>query len=175
MKLLIAFGTTEGQTRKIAERIAARLQGKGHQAELYDTDRRPRDKHVGDFDAIVVAASVHQRVHQDSIKDFVTAHLPQLQSRPSAFISVSLSSAFPDGQSEAQGYIDDFLASANWQPKHCLKAAGALRYSEYDYFKEQIIKHVVLKGRSDDIHTGRDHEFTDWALIKQFIDQFVLR
>jgi menaquinone-dependent protoporphyrinogen oxidase len=51
-------------------------------------------------------------------------------------------------------------------------AAGALKYSEYDFFKEQIIRHIVMAGRqipSDQ----KDWEFTDWAALDSFIAEFL--
>jgi len=73
---------------------------------------------------------------------------------------VSLSVAMDEMQ-EAQRYVDDFVKETGWQPADILLPAGALRYSEYDYFKQQIIKFMVMsKGKPGD--TMQDHEFTDW-------------
>jgi menaquinone-dependent protoporphyrinogen oxidase len=73
---------------------------------------------------------------------------------------------------EAGNYVDAFLASTGWKPTQSLLVAGALRYAEYDYFKEQIIEHVVLKGCKARGPNG-DHEFTDWASLSRAIDSFV--
>jgi menaquinone-dependent protoporphyrinogen oxidase len=62
------------------------------------------------------------------------ASLPELQRRPTLFLSVSLSAAFPDGMLEAQSYVNDFLVNTGWKPTQSLLIAGALRYDEYDYF-----------------------------------------
>lgn len=37
MTVLVAFATIEGQTRKIAERIALHARERGHEVKLYDT------------------------------------------------------------------------------------------------------------------------------------------
>ena len=37
MRILIAYGTSEGQTRKIANKVAARMHELGHDAHLFDT------------------------------------------------------------------------------------------------------------------------------------------
>lgn len=172
MKILIAYGTSEGQTKKIAEAVAARVQELRHNAHLYDTASNPADLHVDSYDKIIVAGSVHQRRHQESVEVFVTAKLAELHKKPTLFLSVSLSAAFSEGMPEAQSYLDAFLKSTGWKPTQSLLVAGALRYAEYDYFKEQIIEHVVLKGRKMDGRTG-DHEFTDWASLSRAIDSFV--
>ena len=36
MNVLIAYGTTEGQTRKVAERVAKDVSDRGHSVELHD-------------------------------------------------------------------------------------------------------------------------------------------
>lgn len=168
MKVLIAYGTTEGQTRKIAERLAEHLKERGHDVTVYDTDSLKPDLNVGSYDAVFVAASVHQERHQETVADFVIAHRDQLRNKPTAFISVSLSAAMHEMQ-EAQSYVDQFLSETGWQPTDTLLAAGALRYSEYDFFKQQVIKFIVMrKGGLDKI--TRDHEFTDWDAVYAFAD-----
>ena len=48
---------------------------------------------------------------------------------------------------------------------HSLSSSPAhLRYDEYDYFKAQIIEHVVLKSRKVEGAKG-DYEFTDWTAL----------
>jgi menaquinone-dependent protoporphyrinogen oxidase len=46
-----------------------------------------------------------------------------------------------------------------------------LRYDKYDFFQEQIIRHVVLKDRAPDVIDG-DHDFTDWDALGAFVDDF---
>jgi menaquinone-dependent protoporphyrinogen oxidase len=171
VKILIAYGTSEGQTRKIAEAAAARVREHGHDAKLFDTAGSPANLNMDDYDKIVVAASVHQKRHQDSVEVFVTAKLVKLQ-KPTLFISVSLSAAFSEGLPEAQSYLDAFFKSTGWKPTQSLLVAGALRYDEYDYFKQQIIEHVVLKGHNVDERKG-DYEFTDWDSVFRAIDFFI--
>ena len=98
--------------------------------------------------------------------------LAELQGRPTLFLSVSLSAAFPDGMFEAQSYVDEFLVSTGWKPTQSLLIAGALRYDEYDYFKAQIIEHVVLKCREVEGAKG-DYEFTDWDTLCRAVESFV--
>ncbi|TMJ34465.1 MAG: protoporphyrinogen oxidase [Alphaproteobacteria bacterium] len=174
MKILVAFGTLEGQTRKIAEAVAARVHDLGHDAHLFDTagTGSPAELHVDSYDKIIVAGSVHHKRHQESVEDFVTAKVAELQKKPTLFLSVSLSAAFPEGMTEAQSYVDAFLAGTGWKPTQSLLVAGALQYTEYDYFQEQVIEHIVLKGRKIEGLRG-DLEFTDWAALSRTVDSFV--
>ena len=108
--VLISFATTEGQTRKIAERISLQVQERGHEVNLYDTASLMDVPEVAAFDAIIVAH------HQNSAVNFAAAHLDQLICKPAAFVSVSLSAAMPNGQTEAQHYVDRFTAATGWSP-----------------------------------------------------------
>ena len=124
------------------------------------------------FHAFIIAASVHQKHHQETITNFVIAHHELLNAKPSAFISVSLSAVLEEGRTEAQKYVDRFTAMTKFQPHMTLLLGGALRFTEYDYFQEQIVKFIVMK-RSAAPSTGRDREFTDWNAVASFVDRFL--
>ena len=173
MNILIVYGTTEGQTRKIAEWTATRIHDGGHQVQLRDS-AAVADSDFETFKAFIVAASVHQQHHQETITDFVIAHRELLNARPSAFISVSLSAVLDGGQTDAQKYVDGFISITGWQPRMTLLLGGALRSTEYDYFQEQIVKFIVLKDRSA-TSPARNHEFTDWNALADFVDRFLER
>ncbi len=171
MQVLIAYATTEGQTRKIAEQLAAHVEKHGHEVSVYDTRSTKPDLDLNAFQSIFVAGSVHHGQHQESITSFVIAHRNELQAKPAALISVSLSVGMNELK-EAQGYVDGFVSETGWQPEDVLLAAGALRYSEYDYFKQQIIKFLVM-SKDKSAETTRDHEFTDWDDVFSFADRFL--
>ncbi|OHV79741.1 flavodoxin domain-containing protein [Ensifer sp. LCM 4579] len=174
MKILIVYGTTEGQTRKIAIWTETRLRERGHQVEILDSAALEPDLKLDGFQAIIIAASVHQKHHQDAVVNFAFAHHDLLNAKPSAFISVSLSAALEDGRAEAQEYVDSFFSVTGWQPRATLLLEGALRYTEYDYFQEQVVKFIVMK-RNDPAISERDHDFTNWDALGDFVDQFLER
>ena len=172
MNVLIVYGTSEGQTRKIAAWTATHIRERGHQVELHDIAALASDLKLGAFDAFIIAASVHQEHHQETITNFVFAHHELLNTKPSAFISVSLSAALEDEKTEAQKYVDRFVSGVGWHPRMTLLLGGALRFTKYDYFQEQFVKFVVMK-RSGDPSPERDHEFTDWNALGDFVDRFL--
>lgn len=51
-----------------------------------------------------------------------------------------------------------------------LLLGGGLRFAEYDYFQEQIVKFIVMKGGGA---TTGDREFTDWNALTRFVDKFL--
>ena len=172
MNVLIVYGTTEGQTRKIAEWTATRIRERGHQVKLLDSAALEADLDLETYDAFIIAASVHQKCHQEAITNFVIAHREALSAKPSAFISVSLSAVLEGAETEAQKYVDSFISVSGWRPRRTLLLGGALRFTEYDYFQEQIVKFIVMK-RSGAASIGRDREFTDWQALTDFIDRFL--
>ena len=67
--------------------------------------------------------------------------------------------------------MDSFVLATKWQPAATLLIGGAVRYTEYDFFQEQFVKFVVMKGGGAD--TEGDHEFTDWEALAEFVDGFL--
>jgi menaquinone-dependent protoporphyrinogen oxidase len=172
MNILIVYGTTEGQTGKIAAWTATHIRERGHKVELLDSAALASDLKLAPFDAFVIAASVHQEHHQETVTNFVFAHHELLNTKPSALISVSLSAALKDQRTEAQQYVDRFVSVTGWQPRMTLLLGGALRFTKYDYFQEQFVKFVVMK-RSGEPSPERDHEFTDWDALTDFVNRFL--
>ena len=82
MNVLIIYGTTEGQTRKIAEWTATRIRERWHQAALLDSAAAVPDLDFAAYDACIIAASVHQEYHQETITSLVIAHLGVLDTKP---------------------------------------------------------------------------------------------
>ena len=174
MKILIVYGTTEGQTRKIADFVAEHMRDRGETVTLVDSTDVPKGLEAGDHDAVVVAGSVHNGRHQASLFQFVRDNRPTLQRKPTAFLSVSLSMASEDAEDrlDAAACADRFIEAAGWQPTVTHLVAGALRYTQYDFFKSWILKMIAsAKGASTD--TSQDHEFTDWDDLKAFADAFL--
>ncbi len=171
MKCLVFFGTEEGHTLKIAQSISKQLQVGGHEVRLHNAAQSVAGLDLNTLDAFVTAAPVHQQRHPDAVIDFLKLHADNFTFMPSALVSVSLSAAFESGMAEAQMYVDRLLERTGWKPTAVHLAAGALRYEKYDYFQEQIIRHVVLKDRAPERIEG-DHDFTNWDALAQFIGDF---
>lgn len=171
---LVVYGTTEGQTRKIAEFIADHLVRRRDAATVVDASAAPKDLDLGSYDAAIVAASVHMTRHNAAAIHFVRAHAGALSKLPSAFVSVSLHaySGEPEDEEEARGYVDAFCAETGWLPSCVHYAAGALRFTRYDFFKRWMAREVA-KERGITPDPNGDLEFTDWRALTAFIDDFL--
>lgn len=174
MRILLVYGTTEGQTRKVAGFVADQLTQRGHQARVVNAIEDaasvvdPRE-----FDAVIVAASVHAGRYQSALIHFVTEHLAAIGERPNAFLSVSLAAAGGD-QEDIEGLercLAAFTQQTGWTPRRIHHVAGAFRYTSYDFLKRWALKYIAYrKGAPTD--TSRDYELTDWADLARFAADF---
>jgi len=174
MKFLLVYGTTEGQTQKIAQFVADRLTQLGHQTNLVNAVSPSAAPDPCVFDAVIIAASVHAGRYQSAIIQFVAKHLTSLNARPNAFLSVSLAAA-SDDTDDVEGLkhcIARFIHETGWNPQRICHVAGAFRYTEYDFLKRWAMKYIAYrKGAPTD--TSRDHELTDWADLAHFVEEFL--
>jgi menaquinone-dependent protoporphyrinogen oxidase len=168
-RVLVIFGTSYGQTEKIAVRIAATLQRRGFEIELCNAARTPPAWPVKEYSAVVVGCSIIARGHQPAIERFVREHIAMLNRVPSAFFQVSASagSADPRGRMAAQRILDEFIAAHGWTPILSASIAGAINYTRYNFLLRWYMKRASAKhgGTTD---TSRDHEYTDWAQVDRF-------
>ena len=169
--ILVAYATSEGQTGRVAERIADTIAAAGYEAttvNLSDTDA-PVD--LDAHDAVLVGASIHAGKHQSAVSEFAADHRETLAALPTGFFQVSLSSATDEGKEEAAGYVEAFVADTGWDPDRIGLFGGALRYSEMGFVKRTLIKSIA-KRAIPGTDTSADAEFTDWDEVEAFATDF---
>ncbi|MEP7453427.1 flavodoxin domain-containing protein [Phyllobacterium sp. SB3] len=173
MKFLVLYSTVEGQTRKIAEAVASHLEAQGHLIELTEANQ-VGSADPGTSDAVILCAPVHTGRYPAAFVRYVRNWRSILNSVPSAFISVSLSIASTDEaeKAEARNYAVDLSEETGWKPEFVLNCAGALKYSEYDFFKQWMLKRIVAT-ESGPVDPKRDYELTNWTEVKRFVDNFI--
>jgi len=171
MALLIAYATTDGQTRKIARFCADRLADR-HTVELLNLDDA-EGLDLQRFQAVLLAGSVHLHKFQPALTAFAKANLAGLQARPTLFLAVSLAAAGQD-EDDVQGLREvhaAFRAETGWVPGSSIDVAGAFRFTEYDFFRAWMMKRIaVQKGQQVDGHS--DTEYTDWAALADAVDRW---
>ena len=171
MKVLIVYGTTEGHTRKIARFMEDVLQDAGHKASIADaTEEPPNPK---DYDAIIIGGSIHIHKYQSAVTHYITQYVDALNNMPGAFFSVCLAVAsdMEEEHREAEKITNDFLQQTGWKPLNTIQIAGALKYSQYDFFKRILMKMIAKReGRATD--TSKDYEYTDWNAVREFVNAF---
>jgi menaquinone-dependent protoporphyrinogen oxidase len=89
-RVLILYGTTEGQTAFISEYIAEVVRDHGHETETLDVKELPGSFTFDRYEAVIVGASIHMGEHEEYVRDFAKRNHEALERMPSAFFSVSL-------------------------------------------------------------------------------------
>lgn len=172
-RVALLYGTTEGQTGTIAERMAGVFEAAGHDPVLFHAGHLPADFSLADYDAVVIGASVHVGSHQRYVTRFVTDHVDELNRLPSAFFSVSLTAAAgtEEAWATARGLLEAFLAETGWEPDATAVVPGALKYSRYGTLERFVMKRIAKRagGGTD---TSRDYEYTDWDEVESFAADF---
>jgi menaquinone-dependent protoporphyrinogen oxidase len=172
-RVLVVYGTSYGQTAKIARRIAAVLIASGDRVMLRPADDIPPGTTPQDFDGVVVGASVVVGRHQRAARRFARRHRAALNDMPSAFFSVSASAASFDeqGRSRARECSTAFLRDTGWYPPLTESIAGAIKYPRYNPIVRWLMRRICAQtgGPTD---TSRDHELTDWAQVDRFATSF---
>ena len=167
-RILILYATREGQTSRIAARIAQVLQRAGHTVLSYPADAIPTELDPQAYAAVIVGASIHYGQHPRSLRKLLSRHSVALATRPSAFFSVSLSGGGPGANpAAAQRYLDTFLRQTAWRPTHTAIFAGALQYSKYSAWKRLLMR-LIVGMAGGDTDTARDYEYTDWVAVEDF-------
>jgi menaquinone-dependent protoporphyrinogen oxidase len=165
--ILVCYGTGEGQTEEVADRLADELTAQGHDPTTVKVNAVGSDLDVGDFDAVLVDASIHFGRHQKAIRKFVTANRDVLVTKPTGFFQVSGASANEDGAAEATTYVEKCVEATNWRPDHTGLFGGARRFPEYGFLLGALMKRVVESGFPD-VDASGDGEFTDGESVDAF-------
>lgn len=166
-RILIAYSTVDGHTRKICERLRAHLEKAGHAVALADLGggRAPA---VASFDKVVIGASIRYGKHRDAVYDFIERHREALQSRPGAFFSVNVVARKPGKDSpEGNPYVREFRRRSPWRPDLLGVFAGKIDYRKYGFLDREVVRLIMLITNGP---TERDAcvEFTDWGRVEAF-------
>jgi menaquinone-dependent protoporphyrinogen oxidase len=166
-RILIAYWTTDGQTRRICERLRSVIEARGHSVVLADLRDEPRPDPAA-HDKVVVGASIRYGHHHKVVVDYIDRHLEALQQRPNAFFSVNVVARKPEKNTpETNPYLKKFLGRIRWKPRELAVFAGKLDYPRYGFLDRSVIRFIMwmTKGPTD---PSTVVEFTDWGQVEAF-------
>jgi menaquinone-dependent protoporphyrinogen oxidase len=172
-KALIVYGTTEGQTAKIAQHLADAGRALGHTVDVVHAPELAPDAKLDAYAGVLVGGSLHEGRYQRDVRRFVEQHRSWIAGRRSGFFSVSLGAASknPEEVADVRRILDAFTTENGWKPRMSVSFAGALKYTQYNWLKRALLKHIAKKeGGSTD--TAHDHEYTDWNQVDAFAQRF---
>jgi menaquinone-dependent protoporphyrinogen oxidase len=172
MKALILYASREGQTEKVATRIAGHLTQSGLVVHLVNAaDSAATDRiDLEAYDLLVFGASMHAGGLERELVHFVDANAERVSAQARSFFLVLLSAATEDpvlrGESlaDARGKMNDQL-SVVFDDTEMI--AGALRYSKYSLPLKWLMRRIARQaGEGTDI--SRDYEYTDWQQVESY-------
>ena len=169
----VFFATSEGQTRRIAERLAGQIRRHGLDSRAIAIISEEAS-HVDwtRVRGVVVSASLHIQRHQPEAVAFARLHHQALSAIPSLFVSVSLAAASTRASevTAARRLAEQFAADTGWTPSRIAPVAGRLAYTQYNWLVRFFMRRIAVKeGGSAD--TTRDHEYTDWEQVERLGDE----
>ena len=163
--ILIIYGSTYGQTERIARRLGELLRQSGFVVDLHRGDRLPAHLTLETYTGVVVAASVLAGYHQRYIREFVRHNAARLNGLPSAFVSVCGSAG--SDPAKARAYVEGLLQESGWRPTITRSFTGAVAYTKYAWPIRWVLKRISRsKGLPTD--TSRDWDFTEWSEVESF-------
>lgn len=165
--ILLVYSSTDGQTRRIGERLLQVVAQQGHAATLVPLAEADA-LDLSAFDTIVIGASIRYGKHQPAVAEFIARHQALLETKPSAFFSVNIVARKPEkSRPDTNPYLIKFLRQITWQPRLVEVFAGRLDYPRYRFFDRLMIRLIMLvtHGPTD---PRAVIEFTDWRQVEAF-------
>ena len=164
-RILVAYASSFGQTRKIAGTVAAELRSRGHEVELADA-LLAQPPPVEDYDAVVFGSRIHMGAHARPLLAYILDNRRELGATPSYLFVVSMAAAGAQN-ADPQGYIARLVEITHWQPRAAIAIAGGLPYRSYGRVLRLVMK-LISRRAGHPTDTRRDHELTDWAQVRRF-------
>lgn len=170
MKTLILYLSYDGQTKKIAEKIADQLQTTEQVILINLTQAKDLD--LNSFDKILIGASVRYGKFNPLLTRFIQQHSELLNKKISGFFSVNLTARKADKNSpQTNIYTRKLLDNITWCPQLVAVFAGALFYPRYSFFDRTMIRFIMwLTG--GETNPNKEVEYTNWQHVAEFTIQF---
>jgi menaquinone-dependent protoporphyrinogen oxidase len=170
-RILILFATIDGQTARIASRVADLLREEGHDVETRAARTADAADDAFTFDGVIVGGGIRYGKYAKYLAPTVARCIKPLTG-PTAFFSVCLSADGPGAKrATARGYIEEFLGDTGWCPTIVETFGGALLYRRYNVFIRWMMRMIVgFAGGETDM--SRDYEYTDWKAVERFAQSF---
>src|SRR4051812_21927142 len=130
-KVLLICSSTDGQTRRICERLGRIVEEAGHAVTLTDIGNASAVKPAA-FDLAVIGARIRYGRTDGRVIDYPNRHAPTLNAMATAYFSVNIVARKPEkGRPATNAYVQAFLRKVAWRPKLLEVFAGKLDYPRY--------------------------------------------
>jgi menaquinone-dependent protoporphyrinogen oxidase len=166
-RALLLCSSTDGQTRRICERLCRILEGGGAAVTLTMIEDA-KDVAPADFDLAVVGARIRYGRTDARVIDFARRHAATLDAMPNAYFSVNIVARKPGkDRPETNPYVRAFLKQARWCPRRVEVFAGRLDYPRYGVFDRFVIR-LIMRMTGGPTRPDTVIEYTDWQRVEAF-------
>ncbi len=167
-RYLIVYATREGQTEKIAFRIAEQIGRAGGDVVVHNAaDPVAAPLHC---DVLIYGASIHYGSVEPELIRFMQAHHDAIDPRRFHLFVVLMSAATRDPlrRHNALAEVEQKVrASLPVHFGHIEMMAGAIMYSKYRWPIRWVMRRIARQeGGGED--TRRDYEYTDWEQVESY-------
>ena len=170
MNSLIIFSTTDGQTKKICEKIKENSINKDNY-EIVSL-KEVFKKKIEEYDKIIIGASIRYGRHNPEVYKFIKSHKNTLEKKKSAFFSVNVVARKPDKNTpDTNPYIKKFLKKTKWKPKKLGVFGGKIDYPKLNFINKNVIRFIMFVTNGP-TNINNIYEFTDWGSVKKFTKEF---
>jgi len=165
--VLLLCSSTDGQTRKICDRLRRIMQDAGSTVTLVMIEHA-HGVSPGGFQMAVIGARIRYGRTDARVIEYANRHAAALNAMPSAYFSVNVVARKPEkSRPETNPYVQAFLRRVAWRPTLLEVFAGKLDYPRYGVVDRLIIRLIMWLTRGP---TRPDAvvEFTDWQRVEAF-------
>jgi menaquinone-dependent protoporphyrinogen oxidase len=162
------YATRDGQSRRIAERIANRLADHGIPTLPHDlAGALPTPSSLAAARLVVVVAAVRYGRPLPEAEQFLASYRTLREPPQLVLLSVNLTARKPGKDTvEGNAYLRRSIARHRLAPVLALAIAGRLDYSRYGWLDRQVIRFIMkLTGGPTDPKTCI--EYTPWDVVDE--------
>lgn len=166
-KILIAYSTVDGQTKKISEQLASDIKGEVEIKKFEEIDT------LDEYDKVIIGSSIRYGKFSKKLFRFVEKNQHVLEEKKADFFGVNLIARNPEKcLVENNVYVRKFLEKTPWQPNEVKIFAGALNYTTYNLFDKKMIQ-LIMKITDGPTDASVDLEFTNWEDVSHYAQKIV--
>lgn len=172
-RILLVYGTVEGQTARISQVLCTELRQLGNQVDIFSVQRLPPGLDLDSYDAVMAGGAVHASTYPRPLQKWLKRNSSRITAKPGAFFSVCLGilEKNPALRGKEKRIAQNLFDKTGWHPSLSTVFAGALAYTRYSWMKRWMMKQIAARSGGD-TDTTRDHEYTNWDEVKAFARKF---
>ena len=166
MEDLIIYSSTDGQTKRICEKIKDHLalNDKIKIVSLDEVNKVNLEK----IEKIIIGASIRYGRHNKKLQEFVIKNKNILEEKKTAFFSVNVVARKEEKSTpETNPYVKKFLAKTKWKPNKVAVFGGKVDYPSYNFINKNVIRFIMMITNGP-TNTDNAYEFTNWEMVRKF-------